>query len=298
LTTADGDSIAIALSADGRYVLFRSNATSIIPGQVNAGAFLYDRDTGLTRLASPIAGSAVTGMGAGDLLLSADGQTVVYSSRSVDASSGISDSNGENDVFRFDARTGAVTTVSRSAVTPNSTANSWSVPKAVSADGRRILYESNATDLISGVNVSSGVYVYDHPSGQTIPISHTAISPTTPGNGYSQPSDISADGNRVLFYTWATDLLPGISDDNDANDVYVREIDTGNMMLISRTAASATTTGSLASNIGWFSADGHTALFMSGAADLDSDMTDGNRNEDLYLATLPREAAMFANGFE
>ena len=299
LTTADGNSVAIALSTDGRYVLFRSDATGIIPGQIGSGAFLYDRDTGLTVLASPIAGSPVTGMsGVGDLLLSADGQTVVYSSSNVDISSGISDTNGDYDVFRFDARTGTVTTVSRSALLPNATANRRSVPKALSADGRRILYESYATDLIAGLDVSSGTYVYDHPSGQTLPISHTATSPTTPGNGYSQPSDISADGNRVLFYTWATDLLPGISDNNEANDVYVREIDSGNMTLVSRTAASTTTTGSLESRLGWFSADGQKALFMSFAADLDSTITDGNTNEDLYLATLPQEAAMFADGFE
>lgn len=299
LTTADGDSVAIDMSADGRFVLYRSDATHIIPGQVGSGAFLYDRDTGLTVLASRIAGSLLTGMGdLGVVLLSADGQTVVYSSRSVDASSGISDTNGDNDVFRFDARTGTVTIVSRSAVVPNSTANNQSEPKAISADGKRVLYESYATDLISGISVSGGVYVYDHASGQTLPISHAPGSPTAPANGYSRPSDISADGNRVLFYTRATDLLPGISDNNGANDVYVRELDSGNLMLISRTATSATTTGSLESNVGWFSADGNTALFMSYAADLDASITDGNQNEDLYLATLPREAAMFADGFE
>lgn len=298
-TTANASSRAAALSADGRYVLFWSDATNLIAGQMGPGAFLYDRDTGATVLASRTAGSAVTSMGSvGDLLLSADGQTVVYSSRSVDSSSGITDLNTYEDVFLFDARNGTVTLVSRSAVTPNATADDQSRPTALSADGRRVLYHSYASDLVSGGSLGGEVYVYDYPSNLTTQIVQAAASPTTPPDNFSLPSDISADGNRVLFYTRATNLVAGVIDDNSAFDVYLYELASGDKTLMSHRVDSVMTTANSDSTKSLFSADGRKALFLSAAGDLNTEIADGNGIEDLFIATLPREAPLFADGFE
>lgn len=298
-TTANANSVASALSADGRYVLFWSNATNVIAGQVGSGAFLYDRVTGATVLASRITGSAVTSIGSiRDLLLSADGQTVLFSSSDVDASSGITDLNEREDVFLFDARAGTVTLISRSAATPNATANAESRPTSLSADGRRTLFHSNASDLVAGAPFNGGVYVYDYPNNLTMQIVHAAGSPATPPNNFSLPSDLSADGNRVLFYTRATDVLADIRDDNNTFDIYVCELASGDKWLVSRTVASAATTANDSSTTSLFSADSSSVLFLSVAGDLDADIADGNQSDDLFLVRLPNEATVFADGFE
>lgn len=53
-TAADGSSSAMSVSADGRYVVFASYASNLVPGDTNGSTdvFLWDRDTGVTRMAS------------------------------------------------------------------------------------------------------------------------------------------------------------------------------------------------------------------------------------------------------
>ncbi len=297
-TSAGGTSVGVALSADGRYVLYLRTPQ----GGVSGVAWRYDRVTGTTVLASRTAGSAVTSMTAVDnVLLSADGQTVVFSSHDADASSGISDNNNADDVFRFDALLDTVTLVSRSTVAPNATANGESRPTALSADGQRVLYGSSASDLVAGATFAGGVYVYDQATGLSRHVAHAAGSPTTPANGLSLPFDLSADGQRVLFRSQATNLIAGGVDANNDYDVFLYDLASGVHTLVSHSTAAATTAGNGGSGSGpdpgRFSGNGNAMWFMSFAADLDADIADGNQNEDLYLATLPGDA-LFADGFE
>ncbi len=294
-TSSGGNSRSIAMSPDGRYVLYLRTGQ----GQVHGGAYLYDRVNATTVLASGTAGSAVTTMTfVDDLVLSDDGQTVVFSSGGVDTSAGINDNNNGDDVYLFDARLGTVTLVSRSATTASSTANGSSRPKALSADGQRVLYWSSAIDLVAGAAFQGGVYVYDHATGLSRHVAHAAGAPSLPANSISMPSDISPDGTRVLFRSQATNLIAGGSDANDDYDVFLYDLAESASTLISRSTTSATTTGNSGSDDSQFSADGNTALFLSGAADLDPDVADGNQHQDLYLATLPSDAPLFADGFE
>ncbi len=70
-------------------------------------------------------------------------------------------------------------------------------------------------------------------------------------NSYSYYPSISADGQRIAFQTYATDLVTGVTDVNGPVwpyygwDVYLRDLSGGTptTVLVSHTAADATTTG-------------------------------------------------------
>jgi Tol biopolymer transport system component len=95
----DGGSGGAAISADGRFVAFPSEATNLVSGDTNGASdvFLRDRRTGVTR--RPSVGQG--GVQGNDLshspALSADGRYVAFGS---DASNLVpGDTNGAHDVF-------------------------------------------------------------------------------------------------------------------------------------------------------------------------------------------------------
>src|SRR5262249_45131164 len=95
-----------AISPDGRYVVFISSATNLVPGLNNGlkHVFLRDRQTGLTeRVSVDSAGNQANdhSLNAG---ISADGRFVVFTS--VASSLVPGDTDGFNDVYVRDRQTG------------------------------------------------------------------------------------------------------------------------------------------------------------------------------------------------
>ena len=109
---ANGFSAQSSISADGRFVAFRSAATNLVAGDTNSNSdiFVHDRQTGATtRVSVDSAGGQVNGW-SGWPSISADGRFVAYTS---DASNlVIGDSNSKSDIFVHDRQTGATTRVS------------------------------------------------------------------------------------------------------------------------------------------------------------------------------------------
>jgi Tol biopolymer transport system component len=80
---ANGASDSPVLSADGRFIAYRSAASDIVPGDTNGvpDVFLYDRQTGMTLLLSVSALGDVAGNNRSLFpAMSGDGQTVVFQS--------------------------------------------------------------------------------------------------------------------------------------------------------------------------------------------------------------------------
>src|SRR5205085_7197900 len=97
--TGDGRAyVGIRISADGRFVVYQSSSTNVVPGQVDANTateggsdvFLFDRAAGTTVLVSHAAASAVTtGDGvSGFPSISADGAWIVFTSAATDLVAG------------------------------------------------------------------------------------------------------------------------------------------------------------------------------------------------------------------
>jgi hypothetical protein len=82
--TANAASDAPAISADGRFVLFRSAATDLVPGDSNKAPdiFLFDRlSKQLTLVSLDLAGATAPNSGHGRPQLDADGSTIAFTSR-------------------------------------------------------------------------------------------------------------------------------------------------------------------------------------------------------------------------
>ncbi len=178
---------------------------------------------------------------------------------------------------------------------PSDTGNGSSSSAAISsADGRYVVFSSQGANFVPGLvdlNNTLDVFLHDRTTQQTVLVSRSATSATTTANGGSIATTISADGEWVLFLSGANDLVSGITDNNATNDVFLYQRSTGVVRLVSRSAASATTTAAGFSAPGAMSADGEWVLFDSGATNLVSGVIDSNGGGGdvfLYRGDQPR----------
>lgn len=121
-----------------------------------------------------------------------------------------------------------------SAASDGSPANGDSlVLPSISATGRYIAFQSNATNLVAGTTSNQYQQIYERdtcigaPSGCTPSTTLISAAPDgSPANDHSRTSSISADGRYVAFDTQSTNLLPGASicgPPNDPNCVFLRD---------------------------------------------------------------------------
>ncbi len=111
---ATGNSIAAAISADGRWVAFSSDAPDLIAADGNgvADIFLHDRDTGATtRVSVDSLGVEADGF-SGFPSVSADGRLVAFTSGATNLDLVLADTNGITDVYVHDRQTGETQRVS------------------------------------------------------------------------------------------------------------------------------------------------------------------------------------------
>ncbi len=153
-----------------------------------------------------------------------------------------------------------------------------SVPAAVSPDGRYVLFESSADDLVAGdTNCASDVFLRDMTAGTTILVSATADG--VPGNGDSRNPAMTPDAKYVAFVSTATNLVAG--DTNQLADVFVRDVQAGTTSLASVGALSTVLTAR--SDAPVITDDGRYVAFFSTATNLVSGVPAGG---DVYIRDL------------
>jgi len=220
-TQGNGHSFHTAISADGRYVAFTSEASTLVSDDTNGttrDVFVHDRETGETRRVS-VASDLTEGDGGSEWpSLSADGRYVTFYSSATNLVAG--DTNGYSDVFLHDIQ--EATTVLVSAGMEGAASDNSSHYPSISADGRFVAFESWASNLAeSDTNWSYDVFVRDMVKGTT-----TRASVSTAGveadDGCFRPS-ISADGGFVVFYTDATSLVDNVVNESQ-DDVYLAAV--------------------------------------------------------------------------
>jgi Tol biopolymer transport system component len=283
-TEGNDDSWWPSISADGRYVAFSSLASNLVPGDTNGtwDVFVHDRLTGQTTRVSVASDGTQGNNGSGDPSISADGRYVAFSSLASNLVPG--DTNGTWDVFVHDRLTGQTTRVS--VASDGTEGNGVSRrPPSISADGRYVAFYSEASNLVPGdTNELVDVFVHDRLTGQTTRVS--VASDGTQGNSYSQWPSISADGRYVAFMSWASNLVPG--DTNEVQDIFVHDRMTGQTTRVS--VASDGTEGNGDSWLPSISADGRYVAFASEASNLVSGDTNGKR--DIFVAAAVEPTAM------
>lgn len=145
---ANRRSLDPALSADGRFVAFSSSADNLVAGDTNSwyDAFVRDRQTGQTTRVSISSAGVEANEASFNCAISWDGRIVAFSGHPSNLVPG--DNNSRGDVFIHDRETAETTRVSVS--TPGVQANGHSRRPSVSANGRVVVFDSYATDLVTG----------------------------------------------------------------------------------------------------------------------------------------------------
>lgn len=143
--------------------------------------------------------------------VSADGNVVTYE-RTRSGSSIV-------DVFAADLTTGTETLVSGNL--SGVSANGSSILPLVSANGRYVVFQSRANDLVANdTNGVNDIFIRDRLLGLTMLASANAQG--QPGNGPSVRPVMAADGRTVVFQSFANDLVTG--DYNDKRDLFVLKL--------------------------------------------------------------------------
>lgn len=202
------------------------------------------------------------------------------------------DTDTTKDVYVYDLDSDTTELISKS--TGGVKGNSHSMYPSVSPDGRYIVFESSANNLVSNdTNGKSDIFIHDRQTGGT-----TLISVTSDGlqaNDHSLTASVSSDGERVVFDSAATNLVPG--DGNGRSDVFVRDIDSGTTERISVSASG--NEGNAASFWSHISADGGHVAYISYATNLVAGDTGGAHVfvRDLTTGTTVR-ASVASDGTE
>lgn len=304
--TANGHSLARAITPSGRFVLFDSHATDLVAGVVDTNqssdVFVFDRETETIDLVSSVADDANRASGSAEsVAISADGRWVLLrASQPSLVAGGRQPIGGANDVYLVDRELGSARMISHSAGDPTHGGNGYSYPAALTPDGRWALFRSSAPDLIARQQDSNGVsdvFVHDRQSGTNRLVSHEIGIPLAAANGTSVPAAMTDDGRYVLFHSTATTLGQAF-DSNDAYDVYRHDAVTGtNRLISSKRLDYGIATGDGHSFGEAMSRDGKRILFSSEAADLVPGVRDVNRRSDAFLfdSTLERIALLSAS---
>jgi len=213
---ANGACARPSVSADGRYVVFESDATNLDALDINAVRDVYLRDTqlGVTTLISLDPAGALSSFASGDPAISADGR---FASFRILA-----------DVYVCDLTTNATSLVSVDQFGVNPAGSSFG--SSISADGRFVAFSSLSASIVApDTNGVYDVFVRDTVAGVTILVSVDTFG--VQANDVSGDPAISPDGRYVAFFSAANNLVPG--DTNSRRDVFVNDLLTGETRRVS-----------------------------------------------------------------
>ncbi len=274
-----------SISADGRFIVYASHAVNLVSGDYNGESdiFLYDRMTQQTTLIS-VSESGVQGNGGSFYpVISADGTMVAFESDASNLVTG--DTNGCRDVFLHQIDSGATIRVS---VDSNGLqGNQESTHAAISADGSRVAFDSDASNLVTDdTNGKSDVFLWEASGGTTRRVSVNGAGDQA--NGWSYHPALSANGSVIAFESDASNLAAG--DSNHATDIFLYHLADGSVSLISVAAnndpAFGWSTGAA------LSINGAVIAFESDAANLVPNDTNGDQDifvvDQSYRVYLPR----------
>ena len=272
---SDGNSDGVAFSADGRCVAFRSSATNLVPGDTNASPdiFVVELASGAIERVSVSSQGAEGNPGPGSdrASLSGDGRLVAFDSAAANLVAG--DNNGVIDCFVHDRTNGSTIRVSTNAVGVEG--NGQSVEATISQNGRFVVFESAASNLILADNNGlEDVFIKDLQFGA---IRRASVSSSgLEADGISLGASLSADGRCVVFTSAATNLVVG--DTNARRDVFVRDLLAQETLRLSLGASGSEGDGD--SQNAAISAEARRIAFQSQATNFAT--SDPNAVEDIF----------------
>ena len=228
---ANSNSLLPAMTPDGRWIAFRSAATNLVAGDSNGkdDIFVRDRSSGITERVSIASSGAQADDWSSEPSISADGRCVAFASSASNLAAG--DFNDDWDVFVRDRWSGTTEPISVDA--SGAPALRPSAAPAISGDGRYVAFMTKAASL--GGTGWWSIVRKDRANGQIALVSRALGG--APANQESWLPRISFDGTRVLFSSYASNLVLG--DTSSLSDAFVRDIAAGTTYRASVSSAGA-----------------------------------------------------------
>ncbi|MFO0984573.1 MAG: calcium-binding protein [Planctomycetota bacterium] len=259
---AQGDSNSYMgdLTPDGRYAVFVSNATNLVPDDHNGheDVFVRDRSTGETTRVSVSSDGTEANSGSRYPRISRDARFVAFESFASNLVPG--DTNEATDVFVHDRATQQ--TIRVSVDSHGGQADGFSYGPALSADGRLVFFTSAAPLVPEDSNGRPDAYLHDCNTGETSRIS--VSSSGDQGNSDSFLSTATPDGRFVGFDSYSDNLVPG--DTNKSPDAFLRDRQTGETERIS--ISTAGTEADFGASFGGVDSTGANCTLVSAATNL------------------------------
>lgn len=285
---ANNHSRAPAIGNAGRWVVFDSAATNLVPGQIASSSmqpFVVDRQSGAIGAVLATAGQSTVGPATVD---SGEARLCLSSTTAFAAE----DANGPiRDVSSRGVASGDWGLESRSATpVPAPAGNGASSEPETSPDGRYLVFQSFATNLDAmavGRASSGDVYWLDRDTGamERWPLAPGGLPPL----GGSANASVSADGRWIAFQSSATNLVAG-----SAGGVHVYRLDRGSGALLALTVVPAGSSGG--GERPQMSDDGGTIVFQSAATGLVPGDTNGVRDVFLWREGQPLQRVSVPEG--
>jgi Tol biopolymer transport system component len=229
--SANRDSIAPFVTADGRRIFFLSTASDLVPQDTNGAVldlFVSDRTNATTTLVSSSLRGGAGGNGdTTEFACTADGRFVAFTSAASDLVSG--DANEANDVFARDpgsAQLGVVSAAWNLSAPASAFGASWLGSRSYSTDGRWLVFTSQADNIVpDDGNHCADVFVRDRVAGTNDLVS-VGVAGLGSGDASSVAPILSGNGRYVAFVSFSTNLT-NREDTNRVEDVFVRDLETG-----------------------------------------------------------------------
>jgi len=280
-----------AISANGRFVVFQSDADNLVVGDTNkeTDIFVHDRLTNKTTRvnvasngdqaitpSSSLFCSECAGFG-----ISADGRYVTFDSPANNLV--IGDTNNAVDIFVHDLYTKQTARVSISSQGEQAVYDSF-VPN-ISADGRYVVFHSWADNLIKGdTNALPDVFVHDRRTKQTTRVNLNSKGEQAVGGFIDEYGEsISADGRYVVFESFADNLVN--NDTNESRDIFVHDRQTKQTTRVNVSSKSEQAIGASSFPATFnITPDGRFVVFDSEANNLVAN--DTNAQVDIFVRDL------------
>jgi Tol biopolymer transport system component len=191
-----------AMSDDGRFVAFASEADNLVANDTNQCADIFVRDliTGTNLLVSFGTNGAIADGSSSEAVISGNGRFAAFTSSADNLVT--NDANHALDVFERDLTLGITLLVS---VNSNGTAsaNGKSMSPVLSSDGRYVLFLSSASDLLPGMVRIQNLFLRDTQAGVTYALTQRGVSAyaMTPDGRYVAVAGQNS-GTAFQLYVW------------------------------------------------------------------------------------------------
>ncbi|BCA56269.1 hypothetical protein W02_34090 [Nitrospira sp. KM1] len=291
----NGLSSAPAISSDGRFVAFVSQATNLLsPGTstIPSGQQVYvrDRQNGLTTLVS-VENATISNPGNGVSsapVISADGQFVAFASLASNLLPAGIPVGVNQQIYLRDRQGNQTSLVSVDNNSPPNAGNGVSHAPSINGDGTIIAFDSLATNLLAPGNPSitgQQVYIRNRSLNQTNLVSADNNVVALSGNGTSQSASVSSDGRYVAFASVSTNLLAPAVSSTSGQQVFVRDRQFSLTTMGSQDNSSTTSAGNAPSNSPAMNGNGGFVAFASQASNLVT--VPPISQADLYVRAIP-----------